>query len=145
MLLNYLMKKGNFNSSLAVDLAQLKDGDKESFLTSSLGQASLELDRDNFRIQQDVPYKSAKRLEDTISLGTQTMKLLFGNGVMDLDGFTYMGKPYTGSDLKNKYEENFVKYIEHKRNILYKSLGLDANGNPTSVESTLKIQKNATR
>ena len=67
--------------------------------TEDLTTASLILNRKDFRIQQDVPFKSAKRLEDTISLGTQTTKLLFGDGVLNLDGFQFEGETKTGKEI----------------------------------------------
>jgi hypothetical protein len=47
---------------------------------------SMILPRENFRIQQDVPFKSSKRTEDTISIGTQMMKVIFGDGILQIKG-----------------------------------------------------------
>jgi hypothetical protein len=105
-------------------------------------QASLTLDRNNFRIQQDVPFKSDKRKEDVVSLGTQTLKLLFGDGMLDLDGFVFEGETLTGKELQEKFNENFEKYIQHKKKVLYNQLGVDENGQPIDVEVTMnKLQE----
>lgn len=129
---------GNFNSAIIEDLDNIKD--EASFFSSNLFHSTMTLDRDNFRIQQDVPFKSDKRKEDTISLGTQTLKLLFGDGVRDIDGFIYKGESYNGKQLQAIYEENFVKYINHKKEMLYKELELDVNGQPSSLSAVKKIQ-----
>ena len=110
--------------------------------TEDLTTASLILNRKDFRIQQDVPFKSAKRLEDTISLGTQTTKLLFGDGVLNLDGFQFEGETKTGKELYNLYNELFNDLVSEKRNKLYEQMGIDPITNqPIDIAKSLnKLQ-----
>lgn len=127
-----------------------KDGfiNEEALKTSNLipdenqVNPSLVLPRSNFRIQQDVPFKSYKRELDTISLGTQTMKLLFGNGIMELGGFSYNGQTVSGKALQHIYNQNFIKLIDSKKRQLYSQLGIDTETNrPHNVQYTMdKIQ-----
>jgi len=103
--------------------------------------STLVLDRDNFRIQQDVPFKSGKNKKDQVSLGTQTLKLLFGDGMMDLEGFEYNGETINGKDLAKRFADNFDNYTKLRRNMLFKELGMDKEGNPIDTEKTmLKLQ-----
>lgn len=90
----------------------------------------LVLNRENFRIQQDVPFKSGKSKADTVSLGTQIFKMLFSDGVVDVDtqSFNYKGKNITGRELYKKYEDSFNKIIDYETQKLYKDLGLNEKG-----------------
>lgn len=89
----------------------------------------LVLDRNNFRIQQDVPFKSGKAKMDTVSMGTQIFKMLFSNGVVSAKNtFMYKGKKIDGQKLYEIYESTFSKIIDYETNKLYKDLGLDAQG-----------------
>lgn len=103
--------------------------------------ASLTLDRDNFRIQQDVPFKSDKRKEDKISIGTQTLKLLFGDGMLDINGFEFEGKTLNGRELHKKFNDNFNDYIVSKKKSLFNQIGVDKDGYPIDIETTMtKLQ-----
>jgi len=86
------------------------------------------LDRNNFRIQQDVPVKSEKTKADKISMGTQFFKLLFGDGITELDGFEIDGKPMTGRELHQYYTDSFAELARHKRTELFEELGLSPQG-----------------
>jgi hypothetical protein len=88
----------------------------------------LVLDRNNFRIQQDVPVKSEKTKADKISMGTQFFKLLFGDGITNLDGFEIDGKPMTGKELHKYYSDSFAELARHKRTELFQELGLSPQG-----------------
>lgn len=102
---------------------------------------SLVLDRKNFRIQQEVPFKSSKVGEDKITLGTQLMKLLFGDEIMTYDGFKYNGREYSGGDLHKKYNDLFIDLVKEKRSQLYSELALDENGSPlNTMDSMRKLQ-----
>ena len=105
----------------------------------ALGESSLVLDRKNFRIQQDVPFKSGKRLEDKITLGTQLMKVLFGNGVISADGFTLDGQTFNGKQLHEMYNTAFNSLIKSKKQQLHDELGLDEYGMP--IDETKSIKK----
>lgn len=54
-----------------------------------LGQSVLELDRNNFKIQQDTPYKTAKFLkknqDDMTTMGSQMWKIILGNNINKID------------------------------------------------------------
>ncbi len=101
----------------------------------------LVLDRDNFKIQQDIPFKTEKNREDRVTLGTQMLKLLFGDEIMKYDGYTYKGKTYKGEELYSEYNTLFHKYVQEKQNQLYSELGLDTQGEPIDREKTLtKLQ-----
>lgn len=113
------------------------DGTFNTDLTlKDLEYSSLTLNRDNFRIQQDVPYKSS----DTVSIGTQTLKLLFGDGITELKGFTLDGKEYTGEELRQEFNNTFNSYVDSKKDSLYRQLEVDQDGKPT--EKTIESLRN---
>ncbi len=118
---------GNFNQELTIQ---------------DVANSSLYLERDNFRIQQDVTYKSNKGDYDKTSIGTQMLKILMSSGIPDYDGYMFNGNSYTGKQLKNKLADTFRKYINLKRELLYEELGLDENGKTfDTIESVNKIEK----
>ena len=103
--------------------------------------AMLTLDRNNFRIQQDVPFKSDMKAKDTVAMGTQFFKLLFGDGMLNETGFVIDGKELTGQELYDYFNNNFENLINLKKKELYKELGLDSDGNVLDPkESTKKLQ-----
>ena len=108
-----------------------------------LQEASLVLNRKDFKIQQDVPFKSGKRTEDTTTLGSQLTKVLFGNGMMDESGFMMDGTSYSGKKLQEIYNETFIELYNLKKQKLYSELGIDEKTNqPIDVKETaLKLQK----
>jgi hypothetical protein len=118
-------KVGSVNTKLAINpfdmysLATIKESNTDAVLV---------LDRNNFRIQQDVPIKSEKTKADKISMGTQFFKLLFGDGVTELDGFKIDGKDFTGRELHQYYTEAFADLAKQKRTELFQELGLAPNG-----------------
>lgn len=119
-----------------------KDGNISDDALTNIEGSSLILDRKNFRIQQEVPFKSGKKLEDTITLGTQLMKGLFGDEIMKYDGFILNGKVLTGKELHSRYNSTFINLVSEKRNQLFNELGLDELGNPIDAkESMAKMQK----
>jgi len=108
----------------------------------NLGASGLILDRKNFRIQQEVPFKSSKQGFDFVSYGTQLMKLLFGNDVMSFDGFNYQGEKRTGEWLHKEYNDLHIKLIQSKKEQLYNELGLDKHGVPVDKDRAIKkLQK----
>jgi hypothetical protein len=104
--------------------------------------AMLTLNRKDFRIQQDVPFKSDLKKEDKIAMGTQIFKLLFGDGVIDLKGFSFDGKNnLTGKQLYDEYNRVFTDLIQTKKQGLFNELGLNELGTAISEEKTmLKLQ-----
>ena len=98
------------------------------------------MDRENFRIQQDVPYKSNKRAEDTTPLGTQMMKLFFGDGISSITEqiFAFKGVNMSDQELHRQYNELFEKWIKNEKSRLYQSLGIDENtGQPIDKNKTI--------
>lgn len=118
-------KVGSVNTKLAInpfDMYSL------ATINESNTDAIVVLDRNNFRIQQDVPIKSEKTKSDKISMGTQFFKLLFGDGITELDGFKIDGQEFTGRKLHKYYTEAFSELAKQKRTELFEELGLSANG-----------------
>jgi predicted NAD-dependent protein-ADP-ribosyltransferase YbiA (DUF1768 family) len=113
------------------------DGSIKDLKVEDLKASSLTLNRKDFKIQLDVPYKSFKKKEDTVSLGTQLTKILFGNGVMDATGFMYNGKPIDGVELEKEYTKAFIELVNYKTQQLYDELGIDIKTNkPIDVRAT---------
>ena len=124
---------------------------EKDFNIENIEKAKLELKRNNFRIQQDVPYKSDKGQEDRISYGTQMLKVLFSNGVLDVkDGFLNpewkpekenknINKYISGQELFDKYNQAFVNLVQIKKEQLYSELGLGKTG---KVEDMVKFKEN---
>ena len=90
----------------------------ENLLDTIISEHTLELNRENFRIQQDVPYKSGYHSEDVISNGTQMNKLILANGVLLLDNFEYNDKTIDGKELYTTFNNTFRELLEHRREIL---------------------------
>lgn len=102
----------------------------------------LVLDREHFKIQQDVPSKANKTQEDYVSMGTQIFKLLFGDGIDNMKGFEYQGETVDGETLKENFFNTFSQMINIKRDDLLSSLGLDASMKPINEEkSKVLLQK----
>lgn len=110
------------------------EGIKE-YGADDLNTPILVLDRNNFRIQQDVPFKSDKKQDDKVSMGTQFFKLLFGDGVIDQENFEINGKTMTGKELYNHYNKAFSDIVNSKKQELFLDLGLDKNGLATNQET----------
>ena len=113
-------------------------------LYDKIKNSNLILNRSNFRIQQDIPFKTGKRKEDTVSQGTQPLKLLLGDGVTNMEGFDFNGNPNTtGKELQTAFTSSMLGLAALKRNQLYTELGIDINTNkPYSVKkSAYALQK----
>lgn len=107
------------------------------------------LPRDNFRIQQDVPYKESK---NKITLGTQSMKLLFGDGILDIQESIFdvpnelfgNSNKLTSSELHTLYNNTFLDMLNSKKKQLYDELGIDTNTHlpikGKELEATQKLQ-----
>jgi len=121
-----------------VELKAIHNKDENGKYTGGM----IVLDRKHFRIQQDVPFKSGKTGEDTISLGTQLMKLLFGDEIITFKDFSYGGRnDVTGAELHRTYNDLFIDLIKEKKAQLYDDLGLDDYGIPINMERTMgKLQ-----
>ncbi len=90
----------------------------ENLLDTIISEHTLELNRENFRIQQDVPYKSGYHSEDVISSGTQMNRLILANGVLLLNNFEYNGKKIDGKELYTTFNNTFRELLEHRREVL---------------------------
>jgi hypothetical protein len=118
------------------------DGSVKDISRDDLKTEAVILNRKDFRIQLDVPFKSLKRDEDRISLGTQLTKLLFGNGIMELSGFMLDGESKTGAQLEEEFTKSFIDLANLKKEQLYDELGIDIKtGEPKDVYKTaVKLQ-----
>lgn len=119
---------GTFNKKVFEEAWDETGELKQDFLKKS----TYVLDRNNFKIQLDVPYKD----KDSISIGTQLQKLLFGDGVMDLEGFIFEGEEYTGKDLQKLYNEKLKTLIDVKKRKLFLKFGLDSAGRMVDPKTT---------
>lgn len=86
--------------------------------------ATVVLDRDFFRIQQDVPYDAHR----DIAMMSQMQRILFSNGMMEEAGFSYNGKTLTGKELYQEYQRVMAELVELHRQQLIEELGLHADG-----------------
>jgi len=100
------------------------------------------LDRNNFRIQQDVPFKSDKKKTDTVSMGTQFFKLLFGDGMYNIEDFNLNGRTVTGKKLYEHYNYHFSEIVNNKKQELFMDLGLDSNGQVLNQVQFIKSLQN---
>lgn len=144
-------KVGSVVDSLAIDpfdknsLQNIWRGFNEGIqdFDSDINRSVLTLDRNNFRIQQDVPFKSDKKKIDTVAMGTQIFKLLFSDGVFN-EGkvFDYKGQKLDGKELHAEFTRSFKDIITSATQDLFSSLGLDENGNITNEkEFATKLQE----
>ena len=88
--------------------------------------STLILDRENFKIQQEVPFKTGAKKEERNRLGTQPMKLLFGDGMLNL----------VDKGIFNQYNEAFNNILMNRRKALHERLGVDDNGMPLDKAET---------
>lgn len=129
--------KDAINPFDAESLSQLDELDTETGRPLN----SIELNRIDFKIQQDVPFKSDLQNEDKVSMGTQIFKLLFGDGMTSINGFRYNGREMSGKDLQTEFFNTFSSIVNIQKNNLLDELGLDEDyttDNP--LESAEKLQ-----
>lgn len=103
------------------------EGIKE-YADNDVNSKVLILNRDNFRIQQDVPFKSDKKQDDKVSMGTQFFKLLFGDGMIDVQDYQLNGKTVTGEQLYAHFNQAFKDIVDSKKQELFLDLGLSDSG-----------------
>lgn len=99
---------------------------------------ALKLDRINFKIQQDIPFKE----ENQVSMGTQIFKLLFGDGIDAIQGFQYDGRELSGAELKQEFFSVFSEIVGLQKDKLLDNLGLNddySSNNP--LEAAKKLQQ----
>jgi hypothetical protein len=130
-------KVGSFNESNAINPFDVNDLERvfngldpqtREFKQGEINSSVLVLDRNNFRIQQDVPFKSDKKKRDEVALGTQIFKLLFGDGVKQSTTFNFKGKPLSGDALYEVYNKSFTSIVNAKKEELFRELGLSSEG-----------------
>jgi hypothetical protein len=117
----------------AESLAKLDEVDNEGNMTHAL-----KLDRINFKIQQDIPFKE----ENLVSMGTQIFKLLFGDGIDGINGFKLEGVEMSGKELKAHFFDTFSEIIGIQKSKLLDNLGLNedyTSDNPR--EAFIKVQQ----
>lgn len=116
----------------------------ENLNVKALREASLTLNRKDFRIQQEVPFKSKKNNQDLQTVGTQLMKLLFGDGVITKNSFMMRDSenPMSGTALWNEYNKLHNEMLQIKKLQLFEELGLTPEGRPIDKKATtLKLQE----
>ena len=126
------------------------DATTNTFDENGMNNSVLTLDRNNFRIQQDVPFKSDKKKVDTVAMSTQFFKMLFGDGVVEnytekerdaFATFSLDGKMVTGKELYNHYTKTFEKLMDTKKQQLFRELEMSPEGQITNkLAFTQKLQ-----
>lgn len=130
-----------------------------------LGNAVVELSRENFRIQMDVPDKMSKhiaeKIDDVIIMGSQIWKILMGNGVNGIaeavfpDTFSPRVRRYlnginkvigaegelTGPGLDALKTEIERTYGQNQLSMLYDELGLTKDGQIRDMNYTMQAVK----
>ena len=91
----------------------------------------LTLDRSNYRIQQNLPYKSETKTID----GTQQRKLLFLNVLNET--FNYNNKEINGKDLYNEYKELYNDWIKLEFDKLQQELFIDGKLDNEAISKLL--------
>lgn len=89
------------------------------------------LDREGFRLQQEVPFDETK---EAINRGTQESKLLFAN-LLEVEGFEYTGSKLSGKQLQDKYNDLNKQLFENAKAELFREL--DYNGTTLDI---VKVQ-----
>ena len=127
------------------------DATTNTFDENGMNNSVLTLDRNNFRIQQDVPFKSDKKKVDTVAMSTQFFKMLFGDGVIEeynekerdaFATFSLNGKMVTGKELYNHYVKSFKKLVDTKKQQLFRELEMSPEGEITNkLAFTQKLQE----
>lgn len=109
-------KEGNYN---------------REFLTNNINR----LDRNGFRIQQEVPFKEDK---DHIREGTQQSKLLFVD-IHDDTPLLYRGSLANSGDLKGKYLDYHKKIIDIQKKQIYQEIGVNIDN--LTLEDKTKLSQ----
>lgn len=99
---------------------------------------TLLLDREHYRIQQDIPYKSGKTKFDTITMTTQLMRLWMSSGGIDIDNYIdETGAKVDGKTLYTRMMNIFGEMVKDRVQQFRKEFGIDEFGN---VDETRKAQ-----
>lgn len=133
----------------AINMSELYVDEYNADLENKILGSSITLDRDNFSIQQDKPFKTDKNIEnnkrDEINRGTQFEKIILGNGVNKITKkiFPFNGEMISGVELYQKYTDLYNQEQRVLKNQLYNSLGLDFSGEWNNNIETLEHIKSA--
>ncbi len=145
----------------AIPMSELyKDDVSLDYLNSSV----VDLDRENFYIQQDKPFKADKNalkgLVDTVTRATQFEKILLGDGISQITkhifpnmfdaelieelGIEVVDGKVNGPALKDLYNEIYKKEQKLFKEKLFRKLGIEdykdiANGNVKSMEKLAEM------
>ncbi len=106
---------------------------------ADIKDASVVMDRFNMGQQQNVPNKAKKKKEE-ITIGSQLIRMLFGNGVINIENVDFNSMAFTKSDMeglgldptkakdiKQIMVRTFNELIDLKAKELKKSMSLDSN------------------
>ena len=126
-------------------------------IKDSIESSSLVLDRENFSIQQDKPFKTDKHIlqaiEDSINMGTQIDKIIFGNGINAIEDKIFPNlfdedfldefevskdEKLSGKELYDFYNKINIKEQEILRRNLLEKLGIADNTEWYNSEETLR-------
>lgn len=92
-----------------------------------------EVTGEGFGIQQEIPYEDSGRIIDP----TQRAELAFLN-ILDVKGFKYRGKEYSGTELRKKYDEAYGKlYREIEKQVLHEIKTKDGKLDLTKIQTML--------
>ena len=133
----------------AINISELYNDKYDNTLEDKMIGSSLILDRENFSIQQDKPFKTDKNIKankrDEINRGTQFEKIILGNGINKITQkiFPFNGEMISGVDLYKRYTELYRSEQSILKNQLYNSLGLNNNGDWNNSVETLEHIKSA--
>lgn len=114
----------------------------------------LEINRKNFRIQLEKPFKSEKKDDiDHIKRGTQPSKQLFADEVLTTNKpfevdqlkslFDYFGLPFQkdGKSLLNLYKRLFKEVYKQNRDNLFRELNIRINSAGKPIYDSLNLEK----
>lgn len=149
---------GPVNGGLPLS-ALYKDELSEQEKTTILASSALTLDRSNFYIQQDKPFKSDKNAklgkEDRVNRATQFEKIILGDGISQINrpifpstfssdilqalDITPVDGKITGEELQKVYNETYKREQQLLKNKLLRELGIEStsemvNGTPKAME-----------
>ncbi len=106
------------------------DGTFNDAITSDhLFEFSKTLSRDNFGLQQDVPAKFTKGV-DKVSIATQMLKLLMGNGVRDI----------VGDEVFTNYTQSFLELLQLKENKVRRDFSIEFGKGIETFEQIKNLQ-----
>lgn len=134
-----IWNQDNTYNSNAINVNRIVDNIKNQ----GVDQSARLLNRENFRIQQDVPFKSDKKTFDHVAYGTQMMKEILADGIADIEDkiFKVPGhSDMSGKEILDYFNDLHVQWLRNEKSRLYEDLKTnEIDGTPTNVEE--KIQK----